>query len=79
MMKTTMTKKDAIRIVLSDKKAWDTSLNYAIHYCKEALQMKEGSGAFRVQILYILNNIQYWRHPQAKEVREILQGNKEDK
>jgi hypothetical protein len=65
-----MTKQEAIDVILSDKKSYHTSLNYAVNYCRAAKGMfgKE----LEVQILYILNNIQYWRHPQAKEVRTVL-------
>jgi len=67
-----MTKKEAIKIILADKENYKGTLNYAINYCRAALHMDEDSDAFRVQVLYILNNIPYWRHPKAKEVREVL-------
>lgn len=67
-----MTKQEAIQVILSDKKAYPTSLNYAVAYCRMA-QVMEGE-ELRVQILYILNNISNWRHPQAKEVRETLRA-----
>lgn len=63
--------KQAIRVILSDKKNYEKSLNYAIDYCNYAMEignMKE----LQMQCLYILNNLSGWRHPQAKEVREIL-------
>ena len=69
-----MTKKDAIKIILSDKKKYNTTLNYAVDYCRAALCMDEDSQEFDTQVLYILNNIQYWRHPKAKEVRQVLKG-----
>jgi hypothetical protein len=62
--------KDAIRVILSDKKSYPTSLNYAVGYCRYALGM-EGED-LRVQCLYILNNISHWRHPSAKGVRRTL-------
>lgn len=60
----------AIDTILEDKKSYETSLNYAVGYCRAAkgLTGKE----LRVQVLYILSNIQYWRHPKAKEVRKTL-------
>jgi hypothetical protein len=62
--------KDAIECILSDKKSYRTSLNYAIGYCMVAL--KQSGYELKVQCLYILNNISHWRHPAAKEVRIIL-------
>lgn len=64
--------KNAIGIILSDKAKHATSLNWAIYYCKAALSM--GGEELRTQCLYILNNITGWRHPRAKEVREVLKG-----
>ncbi len=69
-----MTKHEAIKVILSDTKAWDKSLVYAVNYCKAALEMPEGTEMFKVQVLYILNNISYWRHPLAKEVRKVLRS-----
>jgi len=69
-----MTKHEAIRIILDDTKAYRTSLNYAVNYCKAAMNMFPDSSEFRTQTLYILNNIKYWRHPQAKEVRKVLKA-----
>ena len=67
-----MTKKEAIEVILADKSAYETSLNYAVGYCKASRNMVEKSQAFAVQVLYILNNITRWRNPQAKEVRKVL-------
>jgi len=67
-----MTKHEAIKVILSDRKAYSKSLNYAVNYCREALHMTEGTDEFNVQCLYILENIRYWCHPQAKEVRATL-------
>jgi hypothetical protein len=65
-----MTAKEAIKVILSDEKSYATSLNWAVNYCRAALQM-EGQ-ELKVQCLYILNNIQKWRHLQTKEVRIAL-------
>ena len=62
----------AIELILSDMKARNTSLNWAIGYCQEAKSMY--GEALRVQCLYILNNITHWRHPEAREVRKILRA-----
>ena len=68
--------KDAIRVILSDKKSYTTSLNWAVGYCKSALNM-EGHW-LKVQVLYILNSISHWRHPRAKEVRTLLKSYSKD-
>ena len=65
-----MTKQEAIDVILSDKEHYGTSLNYAIGYCRVAKQMSGHD--LNIQILYILNNIQHWRHPLAREVRQTL-------
>jgi hypothetical protein len=70
-----MTKQEAISIILSDKEHYKTSLNWAIEYCKAAQQM--AGKMLDVQCLYILNNIQHWRHPQAKDVRDALRRKEE--
>lgn len=64
--------KEAIKVILSDEKAYKTSLNYAVDYCKAALSMTGHELA--VQCLYILNNIQHWRNPNAKDVRIVLKA-----
>lgn len=64
--------KQAIEVILSDKKSYPTSLNYAISYCLIALSMS--GHELYVQTLYILNNISHWRHPEAKAVREVLKN-----
>lgn len=62
--------KEAIQTILSDKRAYPTSLNYAVDYCKAGLGMT--GEELRVQCLYILNNISHWKHPEGKEVRRVL-------
>lgn len=67
-----MTKKEAIKIILSDKKSYKKSLNYAVAYCQAAMGMDVDSHEFKIQVPYILNNITHWRHPKAKDVRVAL-------
>ncbi len=62
----------AISTILSDKEKYNTSLNYAVNYCRAAQGMT--GEMLRVQCLYILGNISSWRHPQAKTVRSILKS-----
>lgn len=66
-----MTPKDALRLILSDPKADP----YAKTYAQAGLAMETSSHEFRVQMLYVLNNLRFWRHPDAKEVRKILKEN----
>jgi len=61
---------DAIGVILSDRKSYPKSLNYAVGYCRMGLGMC--GEELRVQCLYILNNITGWRHPEAKNVRTVL-------
>ena len=49
------------------------ALNYAVNYARQGLEMS-GILSARVQALYILNNIRYWRGPIAKESRNILKN-----
>ena len=65
---------NAIRVILSDKAKFSTSLNYAVNYCRAALAMEGHELAD--QCLYILNNISGWRHERAKEVRATLKAYK---
>jgi hypothetical protein len=67
-----MDAKAAIRVILSDEANFDGTLNYAVNYCRAALEL-EGYD-FRVQCNYILSNITRWRHPQAKAVRDALKA-----
>ena len=62
----------AIEVILSDKKSFKTSLNYAVNYCLAAQSMS--GHELYVQTLYILNNISHWRHPEAKTVRDVLKN-----
>lgn len=64
--------KNAIRKILEDEKRYKTSLNWAVNYCRHALSLS--GEELRVQCLYILNNIQHWRHPSAKDVRATLKA-----
>ena len=49
------------------------AVNYAVNYARKGLEMS-GILSARVQALYILNNIIYWRGPIAKESRNILKN-----
>lgn len=69
-----MTVHEAIAVILSDTKSYSTTLNWAVNYCQQAMNMPEGSEALRVQCLYILGNISKWRHEQAKNVRAVLKA-----
>lgn len=62
----------AIETILSDKKSYPTSLNWAVDYCRRGLTYTGHD--LSMQIPYILNNITHWRHPEAKHVREVLKN-----
>jgi hypothetical protein len=47
----------------------EKSLNYAVGYAAAGLSLTDTEEC-RVQCLYILNNISYWRGALAKECRE---------
>lgn len=64
--------KAAIQKILEDKKAYKTSLNYAVNYCIAALS--QSGHELAVQCLYILSNISSWRNPEARSVREVLKA-----
>lgn len=65
--------REAIATILSDRKSYNTSLNYAVNYCEYALSIPTDKPEdLKVQCLYILNNLSGWRHPKAKEVRNTL-------
>jgi hypothetical protein len=60
----------ALEIILKDKKSHNTSLYWAVNYAAFGMKMKGDELA--TQCLYVLGNITGWRHPQAKEVRNVL-------
>ena len=62
----------AINIILADRKAYDTSLNWAINDCLQSVGLHGDD--LNTQCLYILNNITRWRNPEAKNVRNILKA-----
>jgi hypothetical protein len=61
---------EALDIILADKVNYSKSLNWAINYVKAGKYMT--GKELKVQCLYILSNLQNWRHPEAKNVRIIL-------
>jgi len=54
-----MTAKEAISLILENQH--EPALNWAINYAIEAQNMDENSNDFRVQCIYIVNNISKWR------------------
>ena len=64
--------KAAIQKILEDKKAYKTSLNYAVNYCIAALS--QSGHELAVQCLYILGNISRWKNPDARKVRAVLKA-----
>ena len=64
--------KAAIQKILEDKKAYKTSLNYAVNYCIAALS--QSGHELAVQCLYILGNISRWKNPDARKVKDVLKA-----
>jgi hypothetical protein len=52
------------------RNAGTPALDWAINYAKYGLDCHDDE--LRTQTLYVLNNIQSWRGPQAKQVRQTL-------
>jgi len=76
MSSTTKEVHSVIKRILADERAYRTSLNYAVGYCRAGLTMS--GHELKVQTLYILNNITHWRHADAKLVRKVLKEYKEE-
>ena len=51
----------------------EKSVNWAVNYAKHGLTVTNEPEA-KVQALYILSNIQYWRGEVAKDVRALLKS-----
>jgi hypothetical protein len=60
----------ALQTILDN--ASQPALNYAVNYARSALYMN--GRELQVQLLYVLNNLQHWRGPVAKQVRETLRA-----
>ncbi len=75
-----MTAKEAMKMIVDNQEA--PALNYAVNYAKSGLSMDENSEEFKVQCLYIVNNISNWRSTKAfptpkeqiKEARQALKS-----
>ena len=56
-------------------KAPDTGYTaYAQSYANAALQMEMIGEELRVQILYVLNNLQQWRGEEARATKQVLKS-----
>jgi len=60
----------ALRDIVNNRS--EKSLNWAVNYAQEGLSMT--GEELRVQCLYVLNNIVYWRGGLAKQVRATLKA-----
>ena len=65
-----MTINQALLLIIQNQES--PALNYAVNYAKTAFDMDENSNEFRVQCLYVLNNIIYWR---AKKGDDVMKNN----
>ncbi len=62
--------KESIKEILADYGAYSTTLNYAVNYCRAAMNLS--GEALKVQCLYVLNNIPYWRGNGNRRIRQTL-------
>ncbi|KKN32337.1 hypothetical protein LCGC14_0814860 [marine sediment metagenome] len=69
-----MTVTEALQLI--EKNEHVPALNYAINYAHYALQLDQTTKDFKVQLLYVLNNMAHWRQnlltspTTATEIRE---------
>lgn len=63
-----MTVHEALQLIVDNQE--DKALKWAVNYAKHSLH--QSGEDLRIQCLYILENIKYWRGPVAKEVRETI-------
>ncbi len=76
--KITMNTTEALQLI--EKNEGVPALNYAINYVHYALQLDQTTKEFKVQLLYVLNNMSRWRQSKAstttaaeiKECRAVL-------
>jgi hypothetical protein len=61
---------DCLQVIVDNKEA--KALNYAVNYARYGIGMT--GHELKIQCLYVLSNMQYWRGPQAKEVRKTLKA-----
>jgi hypothetical protein len=62
--------REHLMIVICDEKAHGTTLNWAIQRVKMAYRAPDHE--LKDRLLYILGNMTHWRHPQAKQVRNVF-------
>ncbi len=73
-----MTLTEALQLI--EKNEGVPALNYAINYAHYALQLDQTTKEFKVQLLYVLNNMTRWKQSKAstttaaeiKECRAVL-------
>ncbi len=76
--KVTMTVTEALQLIIKNKHL--PALNYCINYAHYALQSDQTDKGFKIQLLYVLNNLTHWRQCKAstttaaeiKECRAVL-------
>lgn len=66
-----MTIREALQAIVDH--AEEPALNYAVNYAQYGVGLDD-SEELRVQCLYVLNNLAYWRGDVAHEVRETLKA-----
>ena len=61
---------EALNTIVKNRDA--KALNYCVNYAQAGIGMS--GHELHVQVLYVLNNMQYWRGADAKRVREVLKA-----
>jgi len=61
-----MNAKNAMQLIVDHQDM--PALNYAVNYAAAGLNMAPGSHEFKVQCLYVLNNIMNWRTTKTSTV-----------
>lgn len=69
--------RDACETILNIKTKKMTILDYAKSYAKAGLYMYSAD-VISIQILYILNNLQYWRGEEARNTKKVLKRIREE-
>jgi len=62
--------RDHLKVMLLDEKSHGTTLNWAINYTANALYAPEHE--LKDRLIRILGNMTHWRHPQAKQCRNVF-------
>lgn len=62
----------ACRVILDNALIVDPALEYALPYARKALSLT--GSKLEVAAGMVLINTQYWKHHNAKQIRDVLRG-----